>query len=602
VRLTKAVPTIIAGAIGLAHFFSVSARAVSSAVPLTSITDPTTSTSITPGITTDGSTISNGDGVPAVAFAKSQACGANAAAIQWGGSSPVLGSLIANGGIYATGNGGGTKTSDHVALGKKGVANCELGTDGFPAGAVTLLLGRLGTDGLCSLSGTGAQCGPSAGPDNKSVEYPITPPTSPPAGCTSLITSSTPSSVTFKALANGVATLTTAAAHNLSVGQSVTVSINDPVFDGTHTVTAVTATTFSYSVAHVRTVTNKQVASGAAILTASTPHNLKVGNSVTVNIGDPRFDGTHTITAVTATTFSYTPATIAVSSWSVTSNTATLTATTPPHGLQQGNAVNVAGFTNPRTYLNGSYTITGANANTFSYALVHANANGTNTGTVTVQTVASQASTGSATLVSESQTAAIGTATGTPQSVTLSSGWDSTHPPGIYCIPGDSTSTTLLTISMNGANLSGYTFYAPRISVSSQDLTLTNAPPAAGQPPTTLDAYGTDPSPSTCNLAGSPTSCALSITGNGNTISGDIFAPIGTVWLAGGLASTGNSGGFVEALTLIVSGNYAQFKGNGPYLGGTYSVVPGITTAGSTSTTTTPGTTTTVGTTIGLSE
>jgi hypothetical protein len=58
----------------------------------------------------------------------------------------------------------------------------------------------------------------------------------------------------------------------------------------------------------------------------------------------------------------------------------------------------------------------------------------------------------------------------------------------------------------------------------------------------------------------------------------------------------------VEALTLIVSGNYAQLKGTGPVLGGTTSVVPGITTPGSTTTITTPGTTSTVGTTIGLSE
>lgn len=58
----------------------------------------------------------------------------------------------------------------------------------------------------------------------------------------------------------------------------------------------------------------------------------------------------------------------------------------------------------------------------------------------------------------------------------------------------------------------------------------------------------------------------------------------------------------MEALTLIVSGNYAEFNGSGPILGGTYMVVPGVTTPGSVSTTTTPGTTSTVGTTIGLSE
>lgn len=53
--------------------------------------------------------------------------------------------------------------------------------------------------------------------------------------------------VTNKALTSNVATLTTSAAHGFTVGQTVRVSIGDPVFDGTYVITAVTSTTFSYA-------------------------------------------------------------------------------------------------------------------------------------------------------------------------------------------------------------------------------------------------------------------------------------------------------------------------------------------------------------------
>jgi hypothetical protein len=53
--------------------------------------------------------------------------------------------------------------------------------------------------------------------------------------------------VTNKALTTNVATLTTDAAHGITVGDQVTVSGVDATFDGTYTTTAVTSTTFSYA-------------------------------------------------------------------------------------------------------------------------------------------------------------------------------------------------------------------------------------------------------------------------------------------------------------------------------------------------------------------
>lgn len=75
--------------------------------------------------------------------------------------------------------------------------------------------------------------------------------------------------VTNKALASNVATLTTSAAHRFQVGMVVTVAIGDPVFDGTHTITAVGAggspTTFSY--AKVNADVASAAASGTAVVT-----------------------------------------------------------------------------------------------------------------------------------------------------------------------------------------------------------------------------------------------------------------------------------------------------------------------------------------------
>jgi len=57
--------------------------------------------------------------------------------------------------------------------------------------------------------------------------------------------------VSNKALTSNVATLTTASAHGYSVGQTVTININDAAFDGTYTIASVpTSTTFTYAKTH----------------------------------------------------------------------------------------------------------------------------------------------------------------------------------------------------------------------------------------------------------------------------------------------------------------------------------------------------------------
>jgi len=73
-------------------------------------------------------------------------------------------------------------------------------------------------------------------------------------------------SVTNKALTSNVATLTTAVAHGLGVGQVVTVSGVDSTFNGTYTITVVgTTTTFSY--AKIATDVTSAAATGTVTFT-----------------------------------------------------------------------------------------------------------------------------------------------------------------------------------------------------------------------------------------------------------------------------------------------------------------------------------------------
>jgi hypothetical protein len=132
-----------------------------------------------------------------------------------------------------------------------------------------------------------------------------------------IISTTLSSVVENKALTSNVATLTTRAAHNYLVGDSVVVAGVDATFNGTYTITTIpTSTTFTYAktnanVASARigdqtfTINNKALVSDVATLTTSTTHPYLVGESVTVTGVDSTFNGTYTITAVTSTTFSY---------------------------------------------------------------------------------------------------------------------------------------------------------------------------------------------------------------------------------------------------------------------------------------------------------
>ena len=436
--------------------------------------------------------------------------------------------------------------------------------------------------------------------------------------------------VTTKALAAGVATLTTSVAHNLAVGASVTVAIDDARFDGTFTVTAVpSTTTFRYTPTPVAlTVINKAVTAGVATLTTGAAHGLSVGNTVTVAIGDKRFDGTYTVTAVpTTTTFSYASPSVAATSWAVVGNVAKLTATTPPHGLAVGDSVTVSGF--GQVYLNGTFTLTAVTASTFSYALIHANASGNNNGSARIWTVASTAAAGTATFVTGAATGTVtvpgfvtstasggtvtftgdvastatgGTATfGAVANATIANGWTATHPPGIYYIDAGVTSLAdTITVTASNTTFNGYSFVAPMIDVTGANNSFTYYSGAPQQ--TALWGY--------CGMLGTAV-CGDGVHmagGNidGSDVTGSMFCgpidpPAGGAtpkcWYGGSGATPSTFTGVMEGWQIEYTISNATFNGGGPGIGSTTSTTitttPGSSATTPATTTTTPGSTTT---------
>ena len=130
--------------------------------------------------------------------------------------------------------------------------------------------------------------------------------------------------VTNKQLSSNVVTLTTSAAHNLIIGQTVQVENVDSTLNGTYEVSSIpTSTSFTYDLTGTNiastpvsnvtlSVTNKAYTAGIATLTTSASHGLAVGNVVTVagvdstSANELTFNGTYSVASVpTATTFTY---------------------------------------------------------------------------------------------------------------------------------------------------------------------------------------------------------------------------------------------------------------------------------------------------------
>jgi hypothetical protein len=165
-----------------------------------------------------------------------------------------------------------------------------------------------------------------------------------------------------------VATLETTASGAPSVGDQITVSGVGAGFDGRYTVSARSASAFSYANSGsdvVPTVTQAQLTSGTATVTTSMAHNLSVGATVTVANVDGSgtaspFNGTFTVTAVpTSTSFSYSVTRPSfqrtVAKKGLAGGTASLSLTADAtHPIVVGDVVNVGAPTSVDALLNGN--------------------------------------------------------------------------------------------------------------------------------------------------------------------------------------------------------------------------------------------------------
>jgi len=195
------------------------------------------------------------------------------------------------------------------------------------------------------------------------------------------------------------ATVTTASAHNLFTGNTITVTGASPAdYNGTFYITKVNATSFTYVMASVpatnattagtyslavATIISAGYSDTLASITTNSPHGLITGNQVTVSGFTPsNFNGTFIVTVLNTTQFTYEMATVPVviattlGSYVVTTQTMSsivktgivATLTTPvKHDLVSGNVVTISGAT-PSQY-NGTYYVVVLSDYTFGYVM-----------------------------------------------------------------------------------------------------------------------------------------------------------------------------------------------------------------------------------------
>ena len=227
--------------------------------------------------------------------------------------------------------------------------------------------------------------------------------------------------VTHYAIKNNVATLTTSSYHYFETSKTATVSIGNTLLDGSKSISSVANTTFSFTAQPnvsssaaagslvfsnpSANVSNKRLLNNEAILTVDAGHNFKVGNIVSVDVGDPVLDGTRTISSVASTTIKYvmqanvsstvvspsgtvspvspstnTPTT--VTNKSLSSNIGTITVPSG-HGYINGNVILISGV---GSGFDGEQTITSVTATTISFKSQDDIVSSAVTGTVSVAT------------------------------------------------------------------------------------------------------------------------------------------------------------------------------------------------------------------------
>ncbi len=158
-----------------------------------------------------------------------------------------------------------------------------------------------------------------------------------------------------------VATITTTAPHGLAAGQTVTIAgVGVAGYNGNFTVASVpTPTTFTFTAP-----TFGLAASGGGdvlrtTITTTAAHGLSVGSSVTISgVGDAGYNGTYTILSVpNSTSFTYANPTTGLAASGGGSVLRTTVTTVAAHGLSVGSSVTITGVADPGA--NATVTVTG---------------------------------------------------------------------------------------------------------------------------------------------------------------------------------------------------------------------------------------------------
>jgi hypothetical protein len=199
----------------------------------------------------------------------------------------------------------------------------------------------------------------------------------------SLATKSTTSGITR----SGTTATVTLSNHYYMVGQTVLISgAGQAEYNGVQLITAVTSSTFSFTVASTATTPATGTvysqpygicSHGTTAFVSSPSHGYSVGDPVLISgANETAYNGVFTITAVTANTFTYTlptavssPATGTVTAQlaRVTRNGSTVTVTLPNHGYVEGQTILISGST--LTDYNGTFSIFNVTTSTFDYTL-----------------------------------------------------------------------------------------------------------------------------------------------------------------------------------------------------------------------------------------
>lgn len=160
-------------------------------------------------------------------------------------------------------------------------------------------------------------------------------------------------------------TVETDETHGLSIGDTVIIDgVSNPLFDGTHIVTAITARTFDYTLSYTYpTITTATRALAQVTYTTAAAHGLSPNDKVTIaGVADTSFNGTYVVlTVLSPTTFTVStpigdPAIAASPIGAVrASNVVTLT-TVSPHNITTGDSIVVSGVTD--SSFDGTFTVT----------------------------------------------------------------------------------------------------------------------------------------------------------------------------------------------------------------------------------------------------